>query len=105
MDKLNLESINTNKYFVGAIMIILTIGGRFIIDELSEKHKKQIDNSHFRKVFVFCAFFMATRDILKALFLTIIFCIILFYIMKENHLENESDDEKDFISENSFIYL
>ena len=105
MDKLNLESINTNKYFVGAVMISLTIGGRFIIGELSEKQKQQIDNSHFRKLFVFCAFFMATRDILKALFLTIIFCIIMFYIMKENNLENESEDEKDFISENSFIYL
>ena len=53
MDKLNLESINTNKYFVGAIMLLLTIGGRFIIGELSEKQKKQIDNSHFRKVFVY----------------------------------------------------
>lgn len=105
MDKLNLESINTNKYFVGLMMIMLTIGGRFIIGELSEKQKEQIDNSYFRKIFVFCAFFMATRDILKALFLTIIFCIIMFYIMKDDSKEEENGDEKDFISDNSFMYL
>ncbi len=105
MDKLNLESINTNKYFVGAMMIMLTIGGRFIIGELSEKQKEQIDNTHFRKVFIFCAFFMATRDVLKALLLTIVFCIIMFYILKEDSLEDKKEDEKDFISENSFIYL
>lgn len=105
MDKLNLDSINTNKYFVGLMMIMLTIGGRFIIGELSEKQKEQIDNSHFRKIFVFCAFFMATRDILKALFLTIIFCLIIFYIMKDDSKEEENGDEEDFISDNSFMYL
>lgn len=105
MDKLNLDSINTNKYFVGLMMIMLTIGGRFIIGELSEKQKEKIDNSYFRKLFVFCAFFMATRDILKALFLTIIFCLIMFYIMKDDSKEEKNEDEKDFISDNSFMYL
>ena len=105
MDKLNLDSINTNKYFVGLMMITLTIGGRFIISELSEKQKEQIDNSYFRKLFVFCAFFMATRDVLKALFLTIIFCLIMFYIMKDDSKEEEKGDEKEFISDNSFMYL
>lgn len=105
MDKLNLDSINTNKYFVGLMMIMLTIGGRFIIGELSEKQKEKIDNSYFRKLFVFCAFFMATRDILKALFLTIIFCLIMFYIMKDDSKEEENEDEKDYISDNSFMYL
>lgn len=104
MDKLNLDSINTNKYFVGLMMIMLTIGGRFIIGELSEKQKDKMDNSYFRKLFVFCAFFMATRDILKALFLTIIFCLIMFYIVKDDSKE-ENGDEKDFISDNSFMYL
>lgn len=105
MDKLNLESINTNKYFVGFMMIILTIGGRFIIEELSEKQKEKLDNTHFRKLFVFCAFFMATRDILKAVLLTIIFSIIMFYVFKEDEKEDDKEEEKDFISENSFIYL
>ena len=44
-------------------MITLTIGGRFIIGELDEKKKQEItDFQTFRRFFVFCAFFMATRD-------------------------------------------
>ena len=39
MNKFKIESINTNKYFVGSMMIMLTIGGRFIIGELSEKQR------------------------------------------------------------------
>ena len=61
------DKINTNKYFVGFMMIILTIGGRFIISELSEEQKNKINTPMFRKVFIFCAFFMATRDIIITL--------------------------------------
>ena len=35
------DKINTNKYFVGFMMIILTIGGRFIISELSDEQKRK----------------------------------------------------------------
>ena len=46
------DKINTNKYFVGFMMIILTIGGRFIISELSEEQKSKIDTPNFRKIFI-----------------------------------------------------
>ena len=103
MINLNIDSLNTNKYLVGTAMILLTIGGRFIIGELSEKQKETLDNSDFRKLFIFCAFFMATRDVLKALLLTILFTLIMIYSDKGK--EDDNDDEKDFITENSFIYL
>ena len=44
------DKLNTNKYFVGFMMIILTIGGRFIISELSEEQKEKIDTPIFRKL-------------------------------------------------------
>ena len=84
------DKINTNKYFVGFMMIILTIGGRFIISELSEEQKNKINTPMFRKVFIFCAFFMATRDIIITLLLTILFLIFLESINFENeYFENE----------------
>ena len=89
------DKINTNKYFVGFMMIILTIGGRFIISELSDEQKEKIDNPIFRKVFVFCAFFMATRDVVTAVLLTIVFLIFLESINFEGG--NLKDEElKDF---------
>ena len=30
------DKINTNKFFIGFMMIILTIGGRFIINNLNK---------------------------------------------------------------------
>lgn len=86
-----IDKINSNKYFVGFMMIILTIGGRFIISELSDEQKEKIDTPIFRKVFVFCAFFMATRDILTTILLTIVFLIFLESINFEG--VNLKDDE------------
>ena len=59
-----LEKMNENKFFIGVMMIIVTIGGRFIISELDDNQKKLIHNQNFRRLFIFCAFFMATRDII-----------------------------------------
>ena len=36
-----IDKVNNNKYFVGFMMIILTIGGRFIISELSDEQKEK----------------------------------------------------------------
>ena len=88
------DKINTNKYFVGFMMIILTIGGRFIISELSEEQKNKIDTPMFRKIFIFCAFFMATRDLPTAVLLTIIFLIFLESINFED--ENFENGEEDY---------
>ena len=95
-----IDSINTNKYFIGIIMIILTIGGRFIIGELNEKTREQItDNKTFRRLFIFCAFFMATRDIQCATILTILFVLIVGELFNGDFLnnlpkKNENNNEK-----------
>ncbi len=88
----DINKINTNKYFIGTMMIILTIGGRFIIGELSDKQRERINTPTFRRVFIFCAFFMATRDILIAIIMTIIFTMLLSEILKDDVLEG--DDQK-----------
>tara|TARA_Y100001935_G_scaffold254668_2_gene264487 strand:- start:13757 stop:14071 length:315 start_codon:yes stop_codon:yes gene_type:complete len=84
------DKINTNKYFVGFMMIILTIGGRFIISELTEEQREKIDTPVFRKLFIFCAFFMATRDLIITILLTIAF---LFFLESINFNKNESFED------------
>ena len=71
------QNLNENKFFTGCMMIFVTIGGRFIISELSESQKKLINNHWVRKLFIFCAFFMATRDIYCAITLTILFVLVV----------------------------
>lgn len=70
-------SVNENKYFIGCVMITLAIGGRFIIDELDDDLRQMISDKTVRRLFIFCSFFMATRDIVKALCLTVVFLIII----------------------------
>ena len=65
------NKLNENKFFIGCMMITVTIGGRFIISELSETQKELIHHPIIRKLFIFCVFFMATRDIQCAIILTI----------------------------------
>ena len=58
-------------------MIIMNIGARFLIEELTPEQKKWINTQTFRRIIVFCAFFAATRDILAAVTLTIIFILFV----------------------------
>lgn len=87
------DKVNTNKYFVGFMMIILTIGGRFIISELSDEQKEKIDTPIFRKIFIFCAFFMATRDIVTATLLSVLFLIFLESINFDEKFKNLDNED------------
>lgn len=75
------ENLNENKYFIGFTMILLNIGARFIIDELDDDSRKIISEPYVRRFFVFCSFFMATKDIFTAIILTIAFIIIINELM------------------------
>ena len=72
-----LEKIAENKYFIGVVMIMMNIGARFMIEELTPKQKEFINTQYFRRFIVFCAFFAATRDLLATVTLTIIFILFV----------------------------
>ncbi|MBD23870.1 MAG: hypothetical protein CMG46_02540 [Candidatus Marinimicrobia bacterium] len=79
-----LKDIEDNKYFFGFIMIFINIGSRFLIDELSDEQKKYINTKLFRRIILFCIFFMATKDILASFTLTIIFILFVSDMFKDN---------------------
>ena len=91
--KSSAESLNQNKYIIGFAMILLNIGARFIIDELDDDTRSLTKNRYVRRFFVFCSFFMATRDLFKAILLTSIFIIIMNEFLP-NEDEDESPDKK-----------
>ena len=93
MDKF-FDKLNENKFFIGCMMITVTIGGRFIISELSERQKELIHHPIIRKLFIFCVFFMATRDIQCAIILTILFVLIIGELFNgESFLEGKTSNE------------
>lgn len=88
------NNLNENKFFIGLMMICVTIGGRFIITELNEEQKKIIHNKIFRRLIIFSAFFMSTRDIFTAIILTIIFTIVISELFNgEDNMQFLSQDD------------
>ena len=79
----SLQNMNENKMFLGVIMMVMTIGGRFIIDEFNDSQKKAINNKTLRRLFMFCVFFASTRDILTAITLTVIFALVMMSVLEE----------------------
>jgi len=90
--KAGAENLNANKYFIGFTMILLNIGARFIIDELDDDLRKIVSGPYVRRFFIFCSFFMATKDVFTAIILTIVFVIIINEVMGTD--EKEKKEEK-----------
>ena len=89
----SLSCINDNKYIIGLTMIMLNIGARFIIDELDDDLRSIVSNQYIRRFFIFCSFFMATRDIFTSIVLTIVFIIIINEFLSNDEEEEEISNE------------
>lgn len=78
------NAINTNPYFIGVMMLLLNLGGRFLGMEMSKSQEKFFQQVWVRRFFIFTVLFIATRNILIALFLTVIVLLVLSYLFNEN---------------------
>ena len=87
------NSLNENKYFIGMAMVLVNIGARFIIEELSDEHREFIKSDKVRKVVIFCSIFMATRDIFVAIIITALFSVLIHEVLKEKEPEKDSKEE------------
>jgi|TARA_B110000208_G_scaffold190670_1_gene255201 hypothetical protein len=72
------DMINENKYFIGIMMIMVNIGSRFIIEELSDEQRKFVNNPYFRRLVIFSVIFMATRDVIISFIVTAFILIFLY---------------------------
>lgn len=78
-----INSLNTNPYFIGFMMLLLNLGGRFIGMEMSKEQEKTFQHPWIRKFFIFTVFFVATRNILVAAALTIVTLLLLAFLLNE----------------------
>jgi hypothetical protein len=77
-------SINTNPYFIGLMMLLLNMGGRFLPMEISKEQEKVLQNPWLRKVLIFVVLFVATRNVFVAFIGSIIIMLFLGYLLNEN---------------------
>ncbi len=79
-----MTSINTNPYFIGVMMLLLNLGGRFLALEISKEQEKFLSQPMVRRFFLFAVLFVATRNIVIAAALAFIVIIVLGYLFNEN---------------------
>jgi hypothetical protein len=78
------NTLNTNPFFIGIMMLLLNLGGRFLGMEISKNQERFMQHPWIRRFFIFTVLFVATRNILAAFFLTIIILVFLSYLLNEN---------------------
>lgn len=77
-------AINTNPYFIGLMMLLLNLGGRFLGMEISKEQEKVFQNPWVRRALVFTVLFVATRNIFVAGIMTIFVLILMSFLLNEN---------------------
>jgi len=79
-----LHIFNTNPYFIGIMMLILNLGGRFIGLEVTKKQEQIFQHPWVRRVLIFTVLFVATRSIWVAFWATVAVVLLLGYLFNEN---------------------
>lgn len=81
-----INSLNTNKFFAGIIIILLNIGSKVINVQLSKSAEEYLKMSVSQQILVFAMSWMGTRDVITSLILTFIFVIVSQYLLNEESL-------------------
>lgn len=71
-----LNSLNTNLFFIGIMLMVLNIGSRYIVHEFSDNDEEYRQNILLRRVAIFAACFVGTRDLFVSLILTAAFVVL-----------------------------
>lgn len=72
----HINFIGTSPFFIGIMMLLLNVGSRFITHELSSDDKEYSENIVLRRLAVFAACFVGTRDIVVSIILTAAFVVL-----------------------------
>ena len=79
-----MASVNSNPYFIGIMMLLLNLGGRFLSLEISKDQEKILSMPMVRRFFLFAILFVATRNVVIAGGLASLVILCLGYLFNEN---------------------
>lgn len=78
-----IQILNNSKVLWGVTMLMLNFGSRFVVADLGKFHESILATEFVKKVIVFSMFFVATRDVLTAFILTIMYIFLIDGILHE----------------------
>ena len=76
--------LNNSKYFAGIMMLVLNLGSRFLVMELSQNQEQILSNQIIRRFVLFSVIFAATKDIWVSLILTAVFIVLVTGLFHED---------------------
>lgn len=94
-----LNALGTSPFFIGVSVLLVNIGSRFITHELSADDAEYQQNILLRRLAVFAACFMATRDIITSVLLTGAFVVLAGGVFRgkgpfsQEGMANKNDDK------------
>jgi hypothetical protein len=66
----------SSPFVVGAMMLLLNVGSRYIVHEFSDNDEEYSQNIILRRLTIFAVCFVGTRDLITSLLLTACFVIL-----------------------------
>lgn len=79
-----LHTLNSNPYFIGLMMLLLNLGGRFISMEMTKSQEQFFQNPWIRRALIFTVLFVGTRNVMVAFWMTLIIILLIGYLFNEN---------------------
>jgi ABC-type multidrug transport system fused ATPase/permease subunit len=83
-----LALLNNSKLFTGLTMIMMNMGSRYVLADISQMQEQIMKHALFKKLILFCMFFVGTRDVLLAAILTFAFSAIVHGLLNEHSRYN-----------------
>jgi hypothetical protein len=78
-----IDNLNSSKYFLGFMMIMLNIGSKYVTVKLSKSQEAYIRNYIIREILIFSMCWMGTRDIYISIVVTASFFVLTQHLFNE----------------------
>lgn len=100
----NLNQYNGNKFLAGIALLMLNIGSKYLIFDISKSTEQLLKLTIIRRFTLFCIFFIGTRNVIISLVLTATFIVFssgLFnekskYCILPKNIKEEEVNQKEY---------
>jgi len=80
---MDLSTVNNNVYIAGVALLLLNIGSRHLMGDIGKFLEGVLSHDVVKKIVLLALFFVATRNVVVSLVLTVVTCIIIYGLFNE----------------------
>lgn len=83
-----IDQIDDNPYVLAMAIILSNVGFNYILDDLKDHHKKVLNNSILRKIYLFALIYCGTQNLMISTLATVIYAVIVHVILPPHKKEH-----------------